>query len=155
MIEEIDVEPRLGGMKSRSDQSGTLIRITALSGPWDKKKLQGVIDNEFSKLTDPFVPKSRYPISVSFNGSTLTIPNFDKLLLKYAHAVGTMCIDTRKEAEDGPRFTGRIDYKLRSREKSFSLEGDHLRAPPRSRTPACWTAWARSPLRSPGSTARR
>lgn len=123
LIEDVSISPELGSKKDDIGEQGTRLRLSALTGEWDEAKLSAIAASEFSKLTDPFLPKARYPISVSFNGSAVTIPNFDRLLTKYANAVGTATFEID---EDEPRLTGEIDYRMRHRTKVFAVEGEHL-----------------------------
>lgn len=124
LLEDVDIRPAEGDSKPIVAESGTRIRISALTGTWDKTTLGVIAADEFSKLTDPFVPKAKYRISLTFNGAPVPIPDFDRLLLKYAHAVGS--VQFILDGADGPRLTGRIDYRMRNREESFALEADHL-----------------------------
>lgn len=123
LIEDIEIQPEAGGRKDDPAEKGTRLRISALTGAWDEAKLTTIAASEFSKLTDPFVPKARYPIGVTFNGSTVAIPTFDRLLMKYASAVGNADFVIE---DDVPRLTGEIDYRMRQRTKSFTVEGEHL-----------------------------
>lgn len=124
LLEEIDIEPTRGDRKSDPAECGTTLRISALTADWDAVKVQQMADSQFSKLTDPYTPKSRFPIRVSFNGRAIAIPAFDELLFKYAHAEvhATFTLD----GPQGPRLAGKVVYSLRNRENTFELDGAHL-----------------------------
>src|SRR5262249_26389172 len=76
LIEEVRFEPAAGTKKEDPGQSGTLIHISALAADWTARKLQDVASEEFSKLTDPFVPDRQYPITLFFNGKKVDVPRF-------------------------------------------------------------------------------
>jgi signal transduction histidine kinase len=118
LIEDVHVVPTKGTAKDDPKISGTRIRISALTSKWSIEKLKNIATQEFSKLTDPFVPRTRYPISLRFNDEGINIPPFDKILFEYAHAV----VDAKFTVDGGePRLVGKIDYAMRKREKTFSL----------------------------------
>jgi signal transduction histidine kinase len=119
LIDDIEVAPATGNKKDDPKISGTRIRISALTSNWSVEKLKKIVADEFSKLTDPFVPRSRYPISLRFNSDGISIPIFEKILFEHAHAV----VDAKFTVDSGrPQLTGKIDYLMREREKTFSLE---------------------------------
>ncbi|MBA4067441.1 MAG: ATP-binding protein, partial [Isosphaera sp.] len=120
---EIDVAPTKGGKKPARDEHGTRIRVTGLSSDWSFGKLQEIARDEFSKLTDPFLPKARYPISLRFNDRAVDIPRMEKLLFEQAHAVVRASYTI---GGTGPQFAGRVEYLLRKKEKSFILEAVDL-----------------------------
>jgi signal transduction histidine kinase len=124
LIEEIDITPVRGQKKEDADSAGTTILISGLTSPWTPEKLEAIARDEFSRLTDPFVSKARYPITLRFNGSLVTIPTFDKLVFENAHASVSANFSFDREGE--PRLAGRVDYKYRGRERVFDLEGVHL-----------------------------
>jgi signal transduction histidine kinase len=118
-IGEIDVAPTKGASKTSSDEHGTRIWVTGLSSEWSFEKLKDIARDEFSKLTDPFVPKARYPISLRFNDRAVDIPRMEKLLFEHAHAFvhANYTLGT-----SGPEFSGKVEYLIRKREKSFLLD---------------------------------
>lgn len=115
----IDISPGKGALKTARDVHGTRIRVTGLKSDWSFEKLRDIARDEFSKLTDPFLPKARYPISLRFNDRAVDIPRMEKLLFEQAHAIVRA---TYTLADTGPQFSGRIEYTLRKREKSFLLD---------------------------------
>ncbi len=123
LIEAIPVSPRLGRPKDNPDESGTRIRISALTSSWDKKKLEDIANTEFSKLTDPFTPNLRYPISLRYNNDGVNIRPLNKILFNYAHATVKASFSVNSGE---PLLSGRINYLLRSREKTFAVDQAHL-----------------------------
>jgi len=118
LVEEIPIKPTIGKPKEDPKVSGTLVRVYGLTSRWSEKKLKDIASSEFSRLTDPFVPKSRYPISLRFNDQSVPIPSLDKILFDEAHAV------VKAEytiGEEDPALTGQVNYVLRNRQKTFSL----------------------------------
>ena len=119
MIEDIKISPERGDKKEDRNDRGTLLWICGLRLGWPEEKLRAIATEEFSRLTDPFTRRSRYPIRLSFNNEKILIPALDRILFEAAHA--------KVEAEyivedDEPRLFGKIDYTYRGREKVFSLE---------------------------------
>lgn len=119
LVEEIDIRPSTGRPKEDPKVSGTLVRVYGLTSRWSEAKLIDIAATEFSRLTDPFLPKLRYPLSLRFNGRPVTVPAFEKILFEHAHAVVEA---DYKPVSAGATFTGRINYVLRRREKTFSLQ---------------------------------
>ncbi len=125
LIEEIAVEPRTGPKKDSPEKSGTEIHISALESEWSRDKLEQIARDEFSRLTDPFVPSFRYPVTLRFNGNVVPIVSFDKLLFESAHAV--VKAEFRFDGEEIlPQLVGSVDYKYRNRQKTFELDGVDL-----------------------------
>ncbi len=124
LLEEIDIEPTVGEKKADMATRGTCLMISAPSSDWNVHKLEGIADQGFSKLTDPFVSESEFPIRFSFNGQPITIQKFDRILFNYSHAEVAARFEV--EGAEGPRLVGKVNYKGRSRENTFALEGTHL-----------------------------
>ena len=149
LVEDIDIRLMSGRTKEDPTSSGTLIRVYGLASRWSEELVE-IASAEFSRLTDPFLPKLRYPLSLRFNGHHVTVPTFEKILFEQAHAV----VEAEyKVAIDGPAFTGRINYVLRRREKSSRCSYQISSALPVCLRPFC-RAWARFPYSSTGLTAR-
>ena len=115
-VEDVEITPTRGNAKLESEYSGTRIRIAGLSSAWSSEKLQDVA-TELSKFTNPFYPRSRYPISLKFNNEPIPIRRLDEFLFEQAHAVvhATYSLD-----KDGPRLSGAVNYLLRNRQKTFA-----------------------------------
>ncbi len=119
LVGDIDIRPRVGGKKDDRDESGTLMWIYGLNANWNETRLKKIAAEEFSKLTDPFTPRLRYPISLRFNGEPVRIPRFEKILFESAHAH----VKAKYIIEDGnPNLAGKVNYSMRIREKTFSLD---------------------------------
>lgn len=119
MVEDVSISPTKGDVKQDWSTSGTRIRIYALTSPWSPTKLGDVATDEFSKLTDPFVPDSRYPINVRYNDQPVRIQRFDDILFEYAHASAGAEYTV---GEGGPRFAGTVQYRIQNRENNFMLD---------------------------------
>ena len=123
LVEDIPVFPAQGSQKEQSSVSGTRIRISGLTSDWSSDKLGGIARAEFSKLTDPFVPQTRYPINVRFNEQIVPIPRFEGILFHYSHAT----VEAQYVVEGGePRFFGEVKYKTEHRETTFNLDKNDL-----------------------------
>ncbi len=93
--------------------------IYGLSSFWDKDKLTEIATQEFSKLRDPFVSQSAFPIVLRLNDSPLAIPRFEKILFERAH--GSLKAHFDVNGND-VTLSGAVNYKLRNKERAFSLD---------------------------------
>ncbi len=120
LIESIAVEPKSGAVKETSKLSGTTLVISALTENWSKDKVTAIARQEFSKLTDPFLPTKSFPISIRFNGEIVPIPPLNRILFEHAHAA---IYATFHEDVEMHEFVlrGTVDYLLRSRKKTFNI----------------------------------
>ena len=125
MLDEVDVEPQRGPAKVDPAESGTAIRVFSLHSHWSEAKLRAIATSEFSKVTDPFLPKPLYPISLRFNDEPVPVERLSDDIFDQAHAVVEARFSTNV-AGTGPRLAGRIDYKRYGKETTFALEGTHL-----------------------------
>jgi signal transduction histidine kinase len=123
-IDQIEINPYQGEVKRAKSEQGTIIHISGLTSGWDESRIRKLLEVEFSKFTDPFNPKAGCQIEVDFNGNAMSIPVFDKSVLKHAHAV----VKAEFTTGNNPRLKGNIDYRLRAFKKSFSLEKAELRS---------------------------
>lgn len=123
LVEDIVIKPTRGQEKE-AEATGTRIRISALKARWSKPSLDDVAASEFSRFTDPFERRIKFPISLRFNDDPVEIPRFEKVLLEHAHA------DAKAEfsiSQDGtPELIGQIHYTQRGREKTFRLAATDL-----------------------------
>lgn len=86
-VEDIDIEAKRGGTKSDASSSGTKLEIGDLTEDWTEKRVEEMAKHEFARLTDPFVDvRKRKRIAIFWNGSRVTIPLMNRLLLENAHA---------------------------------------------------------------------
>ncbi len=119
LIEDIQVSATKGDLKENSKIKGTQIRISGLTSEWNKEKLEGIANKEFSKVTDPFTPNLRYPISLRYNDEGIHVKSLNRILFDYAHAK----VNAQFKIENGePQLVGNINYILRNCEKTFSRE---------------------------------
>ena len=101
MVEDVAIAPTKHYTDKRDpNSSGTRIRIYALTSAWSPSKLRDIAADEFSKLTDPFVPESRYPINIRYNDEPVRIERFNDILFDYAHASAEAEYTV---GEDGPQ----------------------------------------------------
>jgi signal transduction histidine kinase len=124
LIENVEVEATSGPPKDDFKSTGTLVHVTALRSRWSAEKLVEIATEEFSRLTDPFTPRSRYPIELRFNGDDVSIPQIDKLLFAQAHATVRAKYET--SGKNGPTLIGKIDYDQRHRERLVDLDSTDL-----------------------------
>ena len=122
MVDAIHIAPQVGGTKTRPELSGTQIRISGLTSTWSKGRLEELVIQEFTKLTDPFTDRSMFPIQLLFNEEPVTIPRFNRLLLDNAHA--TVDAAFERTTGQGMRLFGKVEYA--GRERAFSIDGTHL-----------------------------
>ena len=123
-IGSILVEPEEGRRKDEAE-TGTLIRILALTSDWSQAKLEELARAHFSKLVDPF-SKKKLPLVVRFNGTDVDIPEFAAFILEHAH--GVFRAEYRVDGRHGPRLRAEMDYRLRKRKGSFEYRGIDLAA---------------------------
>lgn len=119
LVEDVSISPQYGALKQDLSQSGTRIRIYALVSSWSPDKLRKIAADEFSKLTDPFVPETRYPINIRYNDQPVKIQRFDDILFKYAHASAEAEYTV---GEEGPKFSGTVQYRIHNRKTTFVLD---------------------------------
>jgi signal transduction histidine kinase len=87
MIEDVKVAPKKGGAKPSAKWAGTNIVIGDLSEDWTLSRVRGMVDREFSRLTDPFLDqKDRPRIAIFWNGNRVAVPWMDQRLIEHAHA---------------------------------------------------------------------
>lgn len=123
LVEEISVSPQLGATKKNKAEQGTSIFISGLNSEWHTKRVEQMLENEFSRFTDPFNPKPEYIINVKFNGISMDIPGFDRSIFKFAHATVDATFNTK---DNNPCLEGKVDYRLRGFKKSFKSSGADL-----------------------------
>lgn len=121
LLEDIDIAPELGEEKGSPDTHGTSVRISALNSEWSRIRLEEIAKSEFSKLTDPFTPASRYPIKLTYNNEPVRITPFNKMILEWAHAV----VEGHFSKSD-LKLAGKMDLRLYDKQKYFQLDSEHL-----------------------------
>ena len=120
LLEEIEISPQRGEPKSKRDAQGTTLTIRALTSTWTEDKLKDISISDFSRLTDPFSPASRFRITLRFNGTVVPIASIAKDLLDSAHAAchGQYVVNLEQQTCE---IIGEIDYKLRNEKRSFHI----------------------------------
>ena len=117
-LESIEVEPEVGNSKDK-EESGTLIRISALKSAWSADKLAALAVEQFSKLSDPLGGAPALPLKLSFNGVEVPIPRFADFLLEQAH--GRFRAELHVTGAGGPRIEGTMEYLLHNRSRLLRL----------------------------------
>ncbi|MCK1440756.1 sensor histidine kinase [Bradyrhizobium sp. 15] len=118
-LHSIALRPATGAEKDRSVK-GTLIRITALTAPWSHAKLEDLAKDTFARLIDPFASET-LPLKLAFNGVSVSVPPFANFLLEQAHGVFTADYEVPQRGD--PRLSGRMNYRLRNRRRTFAFQG--------------------------------
>lgn len=117
-LRSVSVEPELGNEKEK-DESGTLIRVSALRSEWSALKLQELAVDHFSKLSDPFGQTRRPPLKLLFNGVEVIVPLFADFLLEQAH--GRFRARLILSGSGSPRVEGSMQYLLHGRSRELRL----------------------------------
>ena len=107
----IDIEPELGDEKTKGNEHGTTIRISALQG-------------RIARMVDPFTPGLANRLIVArHNGKRVPVPFVPKSLLRAAHAV---CHVEFRMDGDIPILKGEIDYRYRHRKRKIDVCGTEV-----------------------------
>ncbi|OOC60092.1 hypothetical protein AS855_16145 [Brucella intermedia M86] len=117
-LDSVEVEPEQGNNKGRGE-SGTLIRISALRSEWSAEKLHSLALDHFSKLSDPFGRTPRPPLTITFNGNSVPIPEFATFLLDQAHGRFQATLSTLGPGT--PKIKGEMEYRLHNRRRQLRL----------------------------------
>ncbi|MBX9589241.1 MAG: ATP-binding protein [Hyphomonadaceae bacterium] len=87
MLDQVDVAPKAGSTKEKSDWCGTRIIISDLAEDWTEQRVREMAEYDFARLTDPFLDQKHRPRIVLFwNGQRLTVPWMNQTLINNAHA---------------------------------------------------------------------
>jgi signal transduction histidine kinase len=87
MLDQVPIEPKLGGDKPSPDWSGTRIIVSDLVEQWTETRVREMCDREFARLTDPGGdPANRPRIALFWNDQRIPIPFMPKRLTDAAHA---------------------------------------------------------------------
>ncbi len=116
-LTSIRINPYLGHPKDDSI-SGTRLHITALKSPWTDSTAHSLAQTHFAKLVDPF-DQRRIPLSLSYNGIHVDIPEFASLILDQAHGRLTAKYSTSTSAD--PHLSALMEYRLRNRRQPLNL----------------------------------
>ncbi|MCH2558398.1 MAG: ATP-binding protein [Alcanivorax sp.] len=106
MIEDIDVKPRRGEIKTSPGFSGTDIEIRKLNADWTERRVERLAIDDFSLLLNPLSKGGRQRIAVFWNKKRVSIRRLEKSFLSHANALvrGSYCIGHK-----GPELTIRIE----------------------------------------------
>jgi signal transduction histidine kinase len=142
MVDQVPVDPFVGPAKKDGEDKGTTLIISGIEADWTKDKLEKIAVREFSRISDPFLPKSKtFPLKVTFNGQEIKLRRISNELFKHAHGV---CTGSFEVVDGTPRFEASFDYKLYNENETFRKGPEELRD-------AITTAVPPSALRSLGS----
>ena len=120
-VDSIVIEPEIGDVKNEHEDSGTIIRISALQGDWDLTRFTDVLQGRIARMVDPFVPGlANRLIRARHNGARVQIPSIPRELLRSAHAV---CHVEFRMEDQTPILKGEIDYRYRQRKRRIDTEG--------------------------------
>lgn len=106
MIEEIDVNPRMGPKKDDPDLSGTDIKIGKLNADWSEKRVDRLAMDDFSLLVNPLGTVSGQRIAVFWNGKRINIRRLERSFLSHANA---LIRGKYRVEEAGPELELRIE----------------------------------------------
>ena len=122
--DEINVEPKIGKVKSDSGEHGTVIRISSLRDNWDEIRFTDLLQGRIARMIDPFGPRSANRLIVArHNGKRVQIPSIPKPLLRAAHA---KCHVSFRMDGNTPILKGEIDYRHRHRKRKIEAQGAEL-----------------------------
>lgn len=125
LLNEINVTPTRGPAKSRPDECGTRLHITALKSRWTEDAVKAIAREEFSRFNDPFSRCSSIQLSLRFNDRCVFVPAYDTILFEKAHAI------VRAEyslTEGEVQLQGSVNYLGRNRSRTFVLKHADLLA---------------------------
>ena len=84
LLEDIQVQPRLGAKKDDQSGSGTTVRIRRLRSDWTEDKFKTVIVDEFSRIVDPFESKkANRLVRLYYNVERHHVPEMERRLLRW------------------------------------------------------------------------
>jgi signal transduction histidine kinase len=125
LLSEIRMRPRKSAVKAEPSASGTTVKILRLRSDWDAEKVREIVNGEFSRLVDPFLPnKANRLLHLTYNGERHFIPEIEKKLFALAHAE---CRATFAYEDGRPVLRGYVNYRLRTQERTFVLGEPELR----------------------------
>ena len=120
-VDAIHIEPKIGDKKSKADEHGTIIHVSALQGDWDFPCFKGMLEDKIARIVDPFVPRTAHRLIVArHNGERVLIPSIPESLLRAAHAI----CHVEFRMEDGiPILGGEVDYRHRHCKRNIDIRG--------------------------------
>jgi signal transduction histidine kinase len=121
LLSDINIEPTVGPKKSKTAVSGTRLEIDDLNRDWTFDRTTAIAQTEFSKLSDPFAARKRFPIGLYYNGDIVPIPSINKVMLRAAHATGK---GRFFKGKDGYLLTVELSYE--GKDRAFSFQDENL-----------------------------
>ena len=106
MIEDIQIDPKLGPKKSTPNFSGTDICIRRLNADWAEKRVERLAMDDLSLLVNPLGKKVRQRIAVFWNGKRIAIRRLERSFLSHANAIVR---GKYKQSKLGPSLELRIE----------------------------------------------
>lgn len=134
LLSDIPVAPTEGTQKEDSGESGTDLHIWGLVHSWTREQVEDIARTEFARFMDPFAPRHATSIYVTYNGSGVSIPRFDRLLFDNAHATLSatfISLGSQLDSE-APLLTGIIDYRTENQKTEFRIDPLNLASISRS-----------------------
>ena len=122
MVEDIEVKPLRGQKKMVRSFQGTKVTIKHLKGDWTQRKFQSVLNEDFTRLVDPFESrKANKLLRLYYNNTRHRVPEIPRKLLDNAHAWGKAQFFRSKMTREIV-FRGEVHYPLRGDwNKNFRL----------------------------------
>ncbi|WP_420607270.1 sensor histidine kinase [Novosphingopyxis sp.] len=106
MIEDVEIEPKLGDEKDDPVSSGTDIVIRRLNADWSEKRVEWLATDDFSLLVNPLDKDKNQRIVVVWNGKRVPIQRLDESFLSHANA---FVRGDYKMKPDGPQLELRME----------------------------------------------
>lgn len=123
LVHEVPVDP-VSDRPKRRDEKGTTLVISGLEADWTKDKLEKIAVHEFSRISDPFLPRSKtFPLQLTFNREPIRLRRLSSDLFKHAHGV---CSGKLEMRGDAPYFNATFEYKLYNERSSFEKGPNEL-----------------------------
>jgi len=129
-IEDIDIYPVLGPVKSTPDEQGTTIRISMLSADWTPGRFDDVMKGRIARMVDPFTGLAKDLLVARYNGARVLIPSVPQKLLNAAHATCKIRFFFEKsensvgqDDELEPVLAAEIDYGHRQKNREITFRG--------------------------------
>ena len=125
MVDQVPVDPFVGPEKESESAKGTTLMISGLEADWTQEKLEKIAIQEFSRISDPFLPKTKtFPLKITFNANEIKLRRISSELFKHAHGV---CTGSFELIDGVPKFEASFDYKLYHEKETFKKGPDELR----------------------------
>jgi nitrogen-specific signal transduction histidine kinase len=118
MLDQVDVEIKLGDPKTDRKVHGTRLVIRDLVSDWDFGKIETIAAVEFSRLVDPFLSVEKgFPILIRVNGSAVSTKRVTQQLFNAAHAY----CNGHYTTQGSPKLKANFEYRLFTEKHDFTL----------------------------------